>query len=112
VLGVYRAGTDARRIGAMDPKARIAALADDIARVHPGTAGHLGRGESIAWDAEPFARGAYAAFKPGQLTELLPAAMAPEGAIHFAGCGTSYRPGFMHGAVASALRVLAEIGDG
>jgi monoamine oxidase len=112
VLGVYRTGADARRIAALEPAARIAALADDIARVHPGTASHLGRGDSVAWDAEPFARGAYAAFKPGQLTELLPAAMAPEGAIHFAGCGTSYRPGFMHGALASALRVLAEIGDG
>jgi monoamine oxidase len=29
--------------------------------------------------------------------------------VHFAGDGTSHRPGFMHGAVASAKRVVAEI---
>jgi monoamine oxidase len=110
VLGTYASGAAARRVAALAPQARIAALADDVARVHPGTAGHLGRGDSVAWDDEPFARGAYASFTPGQLTELLPAAIAPDGAIHFAGCGTSYRPGFMHGALASALRVLDEIG--
>jgi monoamine oxidase len=45
----------------------------------------------------------------GQLTELAPAAAAAEGAIHFAGCGLSFRPGFMHGALASAHRVVDEI---
>jgi monoamine oxidase len=107
VLGIYANGAAGHRFARLAPAARIAALADDIARVHPGT--QLGHGDSIAWESEPFARGAYAAFRPGQLTELAPAAAAPEGAIHFAGCGTSYRPGFMHGALASARRVVDEI---
>lgn len=109
VLGIYATAAAARRLAAETAASRVAELSRDIALVHPAVAGHLVRGDSVAWDAEPFARGAYAAFRPGQLTELAPAAASPEGAIHFAGCGTSYRPGFMHGALASAARVLAEI---
>jgi monoamine oxidase len=109
VLGVYAAGLTGRRLAALDPAARIAALTADVERVHPSVAGHVVHGDSVAWETEPFVRGAYAAFTPGQLTALAPAAAAPEGVIHFAGCGTSYRPGFLHGALASALRVLDEI---
>jgi monoamine oxidase len=109
VLGVYATGARAHRLAALPPAARIAALAPDIERVHPSTTGHLVHGDSLAWDREPYSRGAYACFKPGQLTGLSAAAAAPEGVIHFAGCGTSYRPGFMHGAIASARRVLAEL---
>jgi len=48
-------------------------------------------------------------FKTGQLADWGPALAGPEGRIHFAGDHTSHRPGFMHGAVASAKRVVAEI---
>jgi monoamine oxidase len=109
VLGIYATGAAARQLAARDPAARIAALTGDVERVHPTVAGHIVHGDSVAWDAEPFARGAYAAFRPGQLTELARAAAACEGAFHFAGCGVSYRPGFLHGALASALRVVDEI---
>jgi monoamine oxidase len=93
----------------MPPDARIQAALADVDRVHPDLRSHLVHGDSVAWETEPFQRGAYAYFKPGQLTELAPAAAAPEGVIHFAGDGTSHRPGFMHGALASARRVVDEI---
>jgi monoamine oxidase len=93
----------------MKPEARVAAALEDAERVHPGLKAALTTGESVAWDAEPFARGAYAWFKPGELTELGPAAKAPEARVHFAGDGTSYRPGFMHGALSSVKRVVAEV---
>jgi monoamine oxidase len=109
VLGVYAPGQAGRRLAALDGNARIAALTADVARVHPAVARHIVHGDSVAWDTEPFVRGAYAAFTPGQLTTLAHAAAAPEGVVHFAGCGTSHRPGFLHGALASALRVLDEI---
>jgi monoamine oxidase len=109
VLGIYATAATSRRLAQLDASGRIAELASDVERVHPSVAGHIVHGDSVAWDREPFARGAYAAFRPGQLTELAPAAAAPEGAIHFAGCGTSFRPGFMHGAIASAHRVIDEI---
>lgn len=109
VLGVYATGVQARKFAALSPEARVAAVTADIERVHPGFAEYSMGGDSLAWDREPFARGAYATFAPGQLTTLAHAAAAPEGVIHFAGDGTSYRPGFMHGAIASARRVITEL---
>jgi monoamine oxidase len=109
--GCYAVGPRAHGLAALAPAARIAALTADVERVHPAVAGHLVHGDSVAWESEPFARGAYATFRPSQLTALAAAAAAPEGMIHFAGCGTSYRPGFLHGAIASATRVLAELDE-
>jgi monoamine oxidase len=109
VLGLYLSGATARAWGALDREAALRRGVDEVERIHPGLRDHFVGGERIVWDQEPFARGAYAWFAPGQLTQHAAAAAAPEGVIHFAGCGTSYRPGFMHGAVASAKRVLAEI---
>jgi monoamine oxidase len=109
LLGIYAHGPRAHRLAALAPAARIAALTADATTIHPDVAGHIIHGDSVAWSNEPFARGAYAWFKPGQLSTLAAAAAAPEGVIHFAGCGTSHRPGFMHGAIASAKRVLAEL---
>jgi monoamine oxidase len=43
------------------------------------------------------------------MTEFGPAIASVEGRMHFAGDQTSYRPGFMHGAVSSAGRVVREI---
>jgi monoamine oxidase len=77
--------------------------------VHPGLRAHHVGGDAISWDNEPFIRGAYACFTPGQMTELILPGRAPEGVVHFAGDSTSYRPGFMQGAIVSAKRVLAEI---
>jgi monoamine oxidase len=109
VLGLYLTGPTARAWGALDKAASIQRGVDEIERLQPGLRDHFVGGERVVWDREPFVRGAYACFTPGQLTQHAAAAAAPEGVIHFAGDGTSYRPGFMHGAVASAKRVLAEI---
>lgn len=43
--------------------------------------------------------------------ELVVPGREPEGVAHFAGDGTSYRPGFMQGAITSAKRVLREIDE-
>ncbi|MFO0612845.1 MAG: FAD-dependent oxidoreductase [Polyangiaceae bacterium] len=109
ILSAYVQGPDARVWGAMDRAAMLARAVDDVERVHPGLRAHYVGGDAIVWDDEPFTRGAYACFTPGQLTELLEPGRAPEGVVHFAGDGTSYRPGFMQGAITSAKRVLAEI---
>jgi monoamine oxidase len=109
VLGAYLSGAAARRLAARPERERIDALLDHAERVHPGARAAFVTGASHAWDADPFARGGYAWFRPGQLTELAPALGSPEGVLHFAGDHTSYRPGFMHGAVASARRVVGEV---
>ncbi len=81
----------------------------DFEKIHPGMGDHLSVGLVKCWDEEPFAKGAYAWFAVGQMTEFGSALHAPEGRLHFAGDHTSNRPGFMHGAVESAKRAAAEV---
>jgi monoamine oxidase len=109
VLGAYLSSEGARRIAALPEADRLSAFIDDADRVHPGARERFVGGVTKCWDEDPFARGAYAWFKPGQMTEFGTALASPEGRVHFAGDHTSHRPGFMHGAVASAKRVVREI---
>jgi monoamine oxidase len=109
VLGVYTTRAASRRLAAMEDGERVRAVLDQVAQVHPGMKERFVAGASKSWDTDPFQRGAYAYFKPGQLTALGPHLARAEGRIHFAGDHTSHRPGFMHGALASARRVVEEI---
>jgi monoamine oxidase len=109
VLGLYVTGAEAMRLAAMSEEERIRTAVAYAGRAHPGLAEQLVGSASKCWDNEPLARGAYARFAPNQLTTLVPELAKPDGRLHFAGDQTSYRPGFMHGAVASARRVVEEI---
>jgi monoamine oxidase len=108
ILGNYLTGTRARQSCSVDDDARIAGFIEDVERIHPGSRAQVRVGATTCWDSDPYARGAYAWFAPGEL-RFLDKSHAPEGRIHFAGDHTSHRPGFMHGAVASAKRVVREI---
>jgi len=109
VLGVYAVGDAARRIAAMSAADRLSAVGELAERSHPGVKPLIYGGASKCWDDDPLQRGAYAHLRPRELTTLATALAKAEHAIHFAGDQTSYRPGFMHGALGSAKRVLSEI---
>jgi monoamine oxidase len=109
VLGVYASGKRARALTALPEKERMALVLSGMDKAHPGMKERVIATASKCWDEDPYARGAYAWFAPGQMTGLGTSLFSPEGRVHFAGEHTSYRPGFMHGAVASAKRVVREI---
>jgi monoamine oxidase len=109
VLGTYVNGLESRRLTQMSEGERLSSVITQMEKAHPGLKEQLTAAVSLCWDTAPFARGAYAMFRPGEMSTLLPAIASPEGRIHFAGCHTSYRPGFMHGALASARRAVREI---
>lgn len=110
VLGMYVIGDESRKLCAMDGGARINAALAYMNKAHPGLDGMaVGEKAERCWDKDPYAKGAYAHFSPGQMKALLPALMRVEGRMHFAGDQMSHRPGFMHGALASARRVVEEI---
>jgi monoamine oxidase len=109
VLGAFLTGDPSRRITALPPEERLRSFVENAEKVHPGAKEHFVAGTTKCWDEDPFARGAFAWFKPGQMTELGPAMTKTEGRVHFAGDHTSSRPGWMHGALASAKRVVREV---
>ena len=72
--------------------------------------GFAGRAWTDRWVSDPWARGSYAAYLPGQYTRYYGFAGKPEGAIHFAGEHTATaNQGFLEGAVASGERAAEEI---
>lgn len=77
----------------------------------PGlAAGFSGRAFTDHWVADPWTRGSYAAFLPGQFTKYYGYAGRPEGAIHFAGEHTATaNQGYLEGAVESGVRCAREI---
>jgi monoamine oxidase len=109
VLGLYVSRAEARRLAGLSEDVRQRAVVEFLELAHPGVKQSLVAFASKCWSSDPFQQGAYAYFKVGQLTSLGPALARPEGRLHFAGDHTSHRPGFMHGALAAAERVVAEI---
>jgi monoamine oxidase len=67
------------------------------------------KGVVAAWAAEPWSRGAFAVFHPGQMSTMTADIARPEGRIHFAGEHTSQWMGWMEGALESGERAANEV---
>jgi monoamine oxidase len=79
-----------------------------LERVHPGLTDLVIGDASIAWQNYRWSRGAFGFHRPDDFEDIYPAAIAPDGSVHFAGEHTSLEPGWMQGAFESAIReVLA-----
>jgi monoamine oxidase len=111
LLEAYVAGERARKLAAMTANERVRFTVSQLELVHPAIRTYVEGGSSICWDNEEWSRGAYAWFRPGQMTSLLPHIAAPEGRIHFAGDHTSPAPGWMDGALQSGNRVAHEVAE-
>ena len=109
ILGAYVAGAHARRLCAVGESERLRSVVADLAKLFPKIAEQYEGGATKCWDDDEWSRGAYAWFRPGQMTSLLPHVARAEGRVHFAGDHTSSTPGWMEGALQSAERVVREI---
>lgn len=109
ILESYAAGPMARKSTAMSDGERIMSALAGVEKVYPGAREQFEGGAAKCWDTDEWARGAYAWFKPGQMSSLLPHIARPEGRIHFAGEHASTAPGWMQGALESGNRVAQEI---
>jgi monoamine oxidase len=109
ILESFSAGPAARRITAIPPRSRIEWVTAQIGMMAPEILGQVESGVSKCWDEDPWARGDYAWFRPGEMTTLLPHIAPPEGRIHFAGDHTSSWPGWMQGALESGMRAAREV---
>ncbi|MEK6321083.1 MAG: NAD(P)/FAD-dependent oxidoreductase [Acidobacteriota bacterium] len=111
ILTSYTGGQRALDLGAMSESDRQSFVLRQMGNIFGGLDSQYDGGTSQIWHEDPWARGAYAYFEPGQMTTLLPIAQRPEGRIHFAGEHTSAWHGWMNGALESGNRAAAEVND-
>ncbi|HKG13056.1 MAG TPA: FAD-dependent oxidoreductase [Pyrinomonadaceae bacterium] len=111
IIEAYFAGAQARRLTAMREPERVLSTLALMEKVHPRVRREFEVGATKCWDADEWARGAYAWYRPGQMASLLPHVARPEGRIHFAGEHASSTFGWMQGAFESGNRAAREIND-
>jgi monoamine oxidase len=111
IMESYMAGPQARRVTAMRNGERIRTTLEGMKLIYPNLPNYFEGGAAKCWDEDEWARGAYAWFRPGQMSALLPHIARAEGRIHFAGEHASTSPGWMQGALESGNRVAREISE-
>jgi monoamine oxidase len=110
ILASYTWEEDAERWYSLAPDERITVAARQLAEIFPAFRDQCESGASIAWHQEPFARGAFVQFTPGQM-EMYEDIIRPEGRIHIAGEHASFAHGWVEGAVQSGLRAALRIAE-
>jgi monoamine oxidase len=111
ILASYAGGQRALDLSSMSESDRQSFVLRQMGNVFTGLDSQYVGGTSEIWHEDPWARGGFAYFEPGQMTTLLPIAQRPEGRIHFAGEHTSAWHGWMNGALESGNRAAAEVND-
>lgn len=109
LLTSYASAAGADLWGPLDSKQRLAAARALLGQMWPAGPKQIERGASWYWNTQPWIRGSYAYFAPGQMTRVRPLLRQAVGRIHFAGEHTAVWQGYMNGAVESGLRAAAEI---
>jgi monoamine oxidase len=113
-LTVYTGGDPGAALSRLSDSVRTNIVVAELERLFPESRGLLENVQTIAWNNEPYTRGAYAAYAPGDLTKYWRALFSPAGRLHFAGEHAAVYQGYMEGAVESGQRVakeIIEIGD-
>lgn len=85
---------------------------EELARIRPSMRDAVEVVKIVSWARDPFARGAYAHFAPGQVSRLFAGMAKPWHGLHFAGEHTAVTSSGMEGAMESAERVVDEILQG
>ena len=91
------------------PDERLSWTLAHLEQIFPGVRAEYEGGASCAWSEDPWSRGAYPTYGPGQVIDLFPAVRQSEGRLHFAGDHASVWPGWMQGALESANRAARVI---
>ncbi len=96
----------------MTEEERVRRVFDAISAVHPGLEKEYEGGVAKCWDEDPWARGAFTLYRPGEISSGLTQVMArPEGRIHFAGEHVSPTPGWMQGAILTGHRAARDVNN-
>ncbi|RMB07626.1 flavin monoamine oxidase family protein [Eilatimonas milleporae] len=104
-------GAMALYLDRLDPDDAAALILIDLGQMRPSTVGALKLLKTLSWNRNPFAGGAYAYWKPGQITRFSKRMRAPWHRIHFAGEHTAVLNRGMEGAMESGERAAFEVMD-
>jgi monoamine oxidase len=108
ILMAYTGGDGGRRLAEHDEAERMRIVAGDIDTMYQPPTAPLG-GFSRAWSNEARFGGAYAAYRPGQVTAFWQALREPCGPVHLAGEHVATWTGYLEGAVESGERVATRL---
>lgn len=111
ILTSYAGGQRALDLSALSESDRQSYVLRQMGNLFSGLDNQYSGGTSQIWHEDPWARGAFTYFEPGQMATLLPVAQRAEGRIHFAGEHTSAWHGWMNGALESGNRAAEEVND-
>ena len=111
LLGAYCWGSDALRLGLMEPDAQVAAVRRGIARYHPEIMDDniVVDSASICWESHKWSAGAFAFLQPGQLGAIFLDGKRPEGRMFFAGEHCSLDQAWIQGALIASLEAVDQI---
>ncbi len=109
LLHVWMDGESATEIDGMAEQKRVSYVLGMLELLLPGSRESAETVRFHSWNLDPWAKGAYCHFAPGQVASLHPHIAPPVGNIHFAGEHTSTVEVGMEAALESGERVVAEI---
>lgn len=101
----------ANHLDRLGPEGADAHIQNYLAQIRPSTKGALKSVKFWSWQLDPFAGGAYAAWRPGQLSSFGRYVAEPAGRVHFAGEHTAFANRGMEAAMESGDRVAFEVAD-
>ena len=109
ILESYTTSVKARRFGAEDTAIEIQEMLQGMSEIYPQLLDQAEGGVRWDWDADPWSKGAYIDYAPGQFLQFYPYVRQPDGRIHYAGDHTSLVPGWMEGALSTGARAAADV---
>lgn len=108
---VWLNGEAADRIDRLSPADASTLVLAQLAAARPSTKGRLAVRKIVSWQRNPFARGAYAHWAPGQMSRLGAAFLEPAGRLHCAGEHTATLMTGIEGACESGERAANAVID-
>jgi monoamine oxidase len=109
VLDLYMTGEHAESMEARSEDGRLAFVLPYLEEMFPGIGREIEGVAFHSWNSDPWSRGDYVYYAPGEMVPLWPHVAAAEGRIHFAGDQTSTLSGWQEGAIMSAHRAAREV---
>jgi monoamine oxidase len=109
IITVYTGGDPAAKLAMLTDEERIRVAVAEIESLFPDSSNLIECTATVAWPNEPYTRGSYAAFAPGQVTAHWKTLFEPAGRLFFAGEHATPIQGFMEGAVESGQRAAKNI---